>query len=146
MENAKYEYYLKLWGGLFNRNDHDIKEGHHYFDTKNERDYYLLKAKQVKDNLDRPDACVAYRKDEGYAVRILPKCHRVFKYKGSYFYSVYEYSFSNTSISELHYFMEYKWVPGFNDEIIEEKLNEKIDYSKVEIIKEWVTGAFERKL
>ena len=36
--------------------------------------------------------------------------------------------------------MEYKWYPGFNDEVIETILGEEVDYTKVKVLAEWTSG------
>ena len=142
MNNYKYEYYLKLWGGMFNKNDHNIRRGDLYFDTEKERDNYLKKAQEIEKSLDRCDARLAYTKAEGFTVRTFPELHRICEYKGQLYHSSYKWSSPCPDINTLMYHMEYKWYPGFNDTKIEEEVSEEVNYSQVTVIQEWITGAF----
>lgn len=150
MTTPKYEYALYTWGGFYN--DHNVaihgfkpEKSQIYFDTKENRTEYLNlleNAKKLVTNLGSTDAYLATDLSEGYTVRDTPVMHRIVKYKNKEYYSSNKWSWHEDDISVLQYHMTYKWYPGFNDDIIEQSLNEEIDYNKVEIVQEWITGSF----
>jgi len=138
--DIKYEYYVHVWGGFFNDHNkiiHGVDNGPYWFDEESDRQLFLDKLFKLKDQLikqyNRLDLIIATKKEEGYHTRDFPKLHRVCRYKGKEYYSEY---------STLEYHMEWKWYPGLNDYVIEEELNESIDYDDVEIISEWISGSF----
>lgn len=146
MKKLKYEYFLCTWGGFYNeqnRNMHKEKEGNKYFDTAEERDKYLDMLKRTAKSLPTEDSTLMSVTKEGYHVRDLPVCHRIVEYKGRRFYSCKKWDWPE-DLRVLLYSMEYKWTPGFNDDIVEEVLGEDVDYEQVKIIQEWVTGAFDK--
>lgn len=144
MIKPKYEYFLHTWGGFFNKGNkgvHGYKGGTQYFDDQHTRDLILQNMQKACKELDTRDAILCFKVDEGYHVRKIPVCHRVVEYKGERFYSTRKWHWPE-SIDVLQYSMEYKWYPGFNDEVVEEETGEEVDYSQVTVIQEWITGAF----
>lgn len=136
--NLKYEYRLLTWGGFYNNweSTHGYKEGTYWFDTKEERDKYI--AKLHKAELDYPnEKHLMVDLSEGFNCRIKTKLHRVIKYKGKEYYSEYTL-WENYPYEAARYHLEWKWTPGFNDY----PLGEDFDYNKVQIVQEWITGAF----
>lgn len=141
MKDIKYEYFVHTWGGFYNEHNKEVhkqEEGSKWFNTKEERDKYIDNLYKLCDSLNTPDACLAKVVAEGYNTRELPTCHRVVEYEGKEYYTKYDWEWS-ASYSNLRYWMEYKWYPGFNDY----PLGEDFDYSKVKVVQEWITGAFD---
>lgn len=144
MSIPKYEYFFHVWGGFFNDHNkeiHGYEEGTQYFDDQHTRDLVLQNMEKARVNLDTRDAILVYKIDEGYHVRKLPACHRVVEYKGKRYYSTYKWHWPE-SADTLWFCMENKWYPGFNDHVVEEELGHEVDYNNVEIVQEWITGAF----
>lgn len=139
----KYEYLLYTWGVFYNKEHqekHNQIEGCHYFDTKEERDEYLLRLRKIEIELNA--RCLMSTKSEGYCVRDLVTMHRVVKWKGKEYYSKLV-AHPNYLYSSAKSYMKNAWFPGFNDY----PLGEEFDYqkNKVEIVQEWVTGSFDIK-
>ena len=135
----KYEYLLDTWGGFYNKeHQHSEKSGYHYFDTKEERTSYLNKLKALEEKLN--DRCLLSRINEGYNTRIITTLHRVVKWKGIEYYSSRKIS-PNHSYDSAKHNLKNKWDLGVKDY----PLGEDFDYSNsnLEIIQEWITGAFD---
>jgi len=77
---------------------------------------------------------------EGYCCNIRTILHRVIEYEGKQYYSSNNMGI-NFPAQSAAFHMTYKWTPGFNDY----PLGEDFDYSKVKIVQEWITGAFNTK-
>ena len=136
----KYEYLLHTWGGFYNKEyqiKHKESQGLHFFETKEARNEYLEKLRKIEKDLNAIHLAVV--KSEGYNCRIVTTLHRVIKFDEKEYYSKYEFS-PNYPYNAAEYHLEYKWQPGFNDY----PLGDDFDYenNKVEIIQEWITGAF----
>ncbi len=138
VNKIKYEYYLKTWGGFYNKeHEHGYKEGDYYFDSKEERDNYIEKLHLLE--VEYPNAKhLMLHLDQGYHLRTITTMHRVIRFEGKEYYSESEiwpgYDYDTTK-----YNLEWKWRPGFNDY----PLGEDFDYSKVEIVQEWISGKFD---
>jgi hypothetical protein len=143
MKEIKYEYFIYTWGGFYNHTDkHGYKSEPRWFDSKEERNEYLKVLNETCNKLGTWDAILAVKTSEGYHTREVPTIHRVVEYEGKRYYSTNKWNWPEDFIT-LEYFNEHKWYPGFNDDIIEEELKKQIDYNKVIIIQEWITGAFD---
>ena len=133
-----YEYYLLTWGGFYNEEhqiEHKFESGDHYFMSEKSRDGYLASLRTIEEDLNARH--LASGTHEGFTCHERTVLHRVIEYAGIKFYSRYDigvgYDYSSAA-----YHMEWKWYPGFNDY----PLGEDFDYTDVEIISEWITGAF----
>lgn len=138
MKNLKYEYHLKTWGGFYNNEYykiHGLKGGDFWFDTLEARQEYIDKLKLIE--IDLHAVRLMIKLTEGYCCRIRTKLHRVIQFDGKQYYSKYDIGV-NYPFNAAQYHLQYKWYPGFNDY----PLGENFDYNNVEIIKEWITGAF----
>ena len=142
-KDLKYEYALYTWGGFYNSSyqvHHKYEPGVYTFDTAKERTDFIDKMKSLEKQHNYRH--FAHRSFEGFDCTNLPCLHRIVEYKGKYYYSNHHWSWLE-GISTLEYHMENKWYPGFNDEVVEETLvSEEIDYNKVKVIQEWITGSF----
>jgi len=139
----KYEYYLYTWGGFYNDDNKKVHgfepcEDGFYFDTKEERDFYLQTLQDACSKLGTDDACLVNQIAEGCSVRIKPCIHRVSEYKGERVHSICLWSWPQ-DVRVLRYHLEYKWYLGFNDY----PFGEDVDYRDVKVIDEWITGAFD---
>lgn len=146
MKVPQKDYFLYTWGGFYNKHNQELhhqQEGLHVFDNEVGRETYLETLQKFRDTIKTSDCILIYKKFEGYNVQ-LPCIHRISEYKGKKYYSKYCWNWLE-SLNVLKYVAKYKWYPGHNDEIIEEQLGEKVDYSKVKIIDEWFTGTFLNK-
>lgn len=133
MKDLKYEYLLHTWGGFYNdvhKKVHGQEEGYHYFDSKGDRDEYLHKLKTLSEDLNAHG--LATDITEGYNTRIPVVLHRVVRYKEDDYYSEKHFP-PGYPYEAVKFMAEYKWNPGFND----------YDNNEVEIVQEWVTGAFD---
>lgn len=145
-ETRKYEYFIHTWGGFYNQSNVDIhgftKEqgGSKWFDTKEDRENYINLLENVCKNLGTPDACIVHVIDEGYDTRDVPTAHRITEYEGKHYYSCDKWNWPS-DLSTIEYHMEWKWYPGFNDY----PLGMDFDYSKVNIVQEWITGVRNRE-
>ncbi len=144
MKIKGYEYGVHIWGGFFNELNpykHDIKRGSHYFDTEQERDDFikLLRKHETEGRKVYRLSTIATHKTEGVGIRNHSCCHRIVEYKGVHYYSKNQWSWVE-DVEALKYHMEWKWYPGFNDDVVEETLKEDVDYKEVTIVEEWVTG------
>lgn len=138
---VKYEYLLHTWGGFYNeefKEIHKEESGYHYFDTKEEREQYLNKLKNIEKELNARVLISVL--SEGYNTRIMTTLHRVIKVDGKEYYSRHDMS-PNYPFEVAKFHLEYKWQPGFNDY----PLGENFDYStdNYELIQEWITGGFD---
>lgn len=143
IENNKYEYHVLVWGGFFNdeyKKIHEKEPGNYWFNTRRERDRFIKNLKAIKTKLNTGPLAVS--ESEGYNCRIITKLHRVIRFKNKDYYSEYEMGI-NYPYDAAMYHMKWKWYPGFNDY----PLGEEFDYeaNKIEVIQEWVTGAFSFK-
>lgn len=143
MEKPKYEYHVLVWGGFFNDQYvkiHNKKEGDYWFDNKSDRDKFIKELKEIEVKLNARHLMVS--ESEGYHCRIRTELHRIIKFKNKEYYSKYDMGI-NYPYDAAMYHLEWKWYPGFNDY----PLGVDFDYEKnrVEIIQEWVTGAFNFK-
>ena len=139
-----YKYCLYTWGGFYNSeylSKHKYyKKGLHVFNTQEERQNLIDYLKDLEEKFQAKH--LAMQIWEGYDALNLPVCHRVVEYKGKRIYSKSNWHFP-AEITVLEYHMEYKWYPGFNDEEVDNIFpDEDVDYSKVKIISEWITGSF----
>jgi|TARA_Y100000310_G_C20369064_1_gene662649 hypothetical protein len=141
MKDLKYEYLLFTWGGFYNKEHskiHKEKAGYQFYDSKEERDAYVLKLKKIEQDLGAKHLMIS--KYEGYNVRIETVLHRVIKFRDKEYYSNYSLALAYPyDLAKGH--LENKWYPGFNDY----PLGEKFDYENndIEIVQEWITGAFD---
>jgi hypothetical protein len=145
MKDLKYEYFLKVWGGFFNPTNieiHGITQQTYYFDTKHERDFKL---KQLEEWVHRlkdmgiKDGILCNVTAEGYNTRRVPVLHRVSEYKGIRYHSKLEWAWPE-GFDTLKYHLEYKWTPGFNDDVVQDNVEEDVDWDKVVVIYEWIEG------
>ena len=76
---------------------------------------------------------------EGYCCRTRTVLHRVIEWDGKRYYTQLDMGV-NYPMDVAQYHLEWKWYPGFNDY----PLGEDFDYDNnpVQIIQEWITGAF----
>jgi len=139
----KYQYAIYTWGGFYNQeyqSQHKYEPGQRVFDTKEERDDYIADLRVKEISLDARHLMMVL--DEGFAVNEVLTCHRVIKFEGKYYYSSDVISvwgtFEEGVFGTASYHMRWKWYPGFNDY----PAGEGKDYSKAEVIQEWITGAF----
>lgn len=138
----KYEYCLYTWGGFYNDNHlekHNQSEGHHFFDSKEERDQYKAELKLIEKELGAN--YLMCKEWEGVSSRVPTILHRVISHNGNLIYSSNEISGIRDYDSAL-YILQNKWYPGFNDY----PLGEDFDYSTIETVEEWITGAFKLPL
>ncbi len=134
----KYEYLLNTWGGFYKkeyRKLHGMRPGYHYFNTENERKSYLLTLKEIEKKLNARH--LATTLSEGYNCGVITTLHRIINFDNKEHYSKYKMS-PNYPYDAAQYYLTWKWYPGFNDY----PLGEDFDYDKVEIVQEWITGAF----
>lgn len=141
---VSYKYCLYTWGGFYNLEylpKHKYcKKGLHVFDTKEERQNLIDYLKDLEQKFQAES--LAIKIWEGYDALNLPVCHRVVEYKGKKVYSKYSWNFP-IDIDTLKYHMDFKWCPGFNDHEVENVFpKEKVDYSEVSVLSEWITGSF----
>lgn len=140
----KYRYALFTWGGFYNKQyqeKHGHVEGRKVFDTLEERQQYLTMLQGIELAMDARH--LAYTLDEGFAIDTPVILHRVTKYEDKYYYSknvIDTFSTFTDEFGGASYIMNWKWIPGFNDEPIGD--SDEVDYSNHEIIQEWITGAF----
>lgn len=137
----KYQYLVYAWGQIFNEQFDDVNpyESKRYlFDTEEEASVF---ASEIKKIAKQNKATVIVKEQQGYFVHIQPTCHRIVEYKGNRYYSEYKWNWLETP-DVLEYSMTYKWYPGFNDYTVEQETGEDVNYDEVEIISEWITGAF----
>lgn len=137
----KYEFLLQTWGGFYNEEHkkvHGYEDGYHYFDTEKERAAYIESIKRVEIELGA--RYFAHSTAEGYHVRDEVIAHRICKHEGKEYHTTCAFPPCYPYIA-AKYHVENKWYPGFNDY----PLGEDFDYenNKIEIIKEWVVGAFD---
>lgn len=138
MNDLKYQYHLKTWGGFYNeqyKKVHGKEPGDYVFDTKEERKDYIKTLEEIEKALSARS--LAIDTSEGYNCNVRTVIHRVIRYKDKDYYSSNDLG-PNFSYDTAVYITENKWYPGFNDY----PLGEDFDYDLVEIISEWVTGAF----
>ena len=141
----EYTYYLYTWGGFYNDKYIELhgyfEKGAFFFDTKEERDSYIKELKNAEEKYNAK--YLIFQIAEGYnlSVESMPCIHRVVEYKGVKYYSYYQLHWP-MEITNAAYIKQYKWYPGFNDETVEEILQEEVNYEEVEIIEEWYTGKF----
>lgn len=141
MENKelKYQYHLLTWGGFYNdHHKHSYKPGDYLFDTKEEREQYIEELEKTSKELNAHVLMIS--RTEGFNCDIRAVCHRVIRYKGQLYKSEYDMGI-NYPFRGAQYTMNYKWTLGFNDY----PLGEDFDYDngEVEIISEYITGAFD---
>ena len=139
----QYLYMLNTWGGFYNKehqDKHKEQEGYRWFDKEFDRTDYINKLRSIEDELGAKVLMLTV--EEGYHTKTLTTLHRISEYKGKTYYSEDNIGFGYP-YDQAAYKMEYKWLPGLNDEIIEETLKEDVDYDKVKVVQEWISGAFE---
>ncbi len=135
----KYQYHVATWGGFYNdnyRKIHGLSEGDFLFDTKKLRDEFIKARRKIESDLKAWSLC--FTLTEGFCCNIKTVLHRVISYKGKTFYTYLDLGV-NYEFSAAKYHLQWKWYPGFNDY----PLGEDFNYSKVKIIKQWITGAFQ---
>jgi len=142
MENTqpKYEYHLLTWGGFYNEEYlkiHNIQSGDYYFDTSEERQAFINRLYSFESQLGTNGLVMTLT--EGYCCRTRTVIHRVIEWDGKTYYTQCDMGV-NYHMDAAQYHLEYKWYPGFNDY----PLGEDFDYDNnpVQIIREWITGAF----
>ena len=143
MDKPKYEYHVLIWGGFFNdeyKKIHKKEEGNYWFNSKSNRSKFIKELKFIEEKLNARHLAIS--ESEGYHCRTTTKLHRIIKFKNKEYYSEYEMGI-NYPFDAAMYHLEWKWYPGFNDY----PLGEDFDYenNKVDIIQEWITGAFNFK-
>jgi len=137
MKQPKYQYHVQTWGGFYNKeykDIHGLEDGDFIFDTNKERDNFMKERRLIEEELDA--RYLVFSCTEGYCCDIRTVLHRVIRYKGATYYSNYDIGI-NYPFDDAKFFMQYKWCAGFNDY----PLGEDFDYSKVKVVKEWITGA-----
>lgn len=142
MENTqpKYEYHLLTWGGFYNEEYlkiHNIQSGDYYFDTAEERQAFIERLKSFERQFGINGLVI--KLTEGYCCRTRTVLHRVIEWDGKKYYTQYDMGV-NYPMDAAQYHLEWKWCLGFNDY----PLGEDFDYDNnpVQIIQEWITGAF----
>lgn len=138
--DLKYRYSVFTWGGFYNKEyEHDHKEGLHIFDTKEERDSYLIMLKGVAQAMNANYLMSV--EDEGFNVQEPVVLHRVIELNGKYYYSksvTHVWESINQRFATACYYIDNKWYPGFNDY----PAGDDADYENARVIQEWITGAF----
>lgn len=137
MEQPKYEYHVRTWGGFYNeeyQSVHKKESGDFWFDTIEARRAYIDELRQIEQTMNARH--LALTTTEGFCCRIRTVCHRVIEFDGKQYYTTSDLGV-NCSFSVAEYWMSDKWYPGFNDE----PLGEDFDYTKVKVVAEWITGA-----
>jgi len=137
--DPKYKYHVLTWGGFYNdefKNIHKLEEGDFIFDTKEKRDKFINERKDIESKLNV--RCLCFYETEGFCCDIRTVLHRVIEYGGKQYYTQYDIGI-NYPFEAAKYHLQNKWCPGFNDY----PLGEDFDYTKVKIIKEWITGAIQ---
>jgi hypothetical protein len=137
----KYEYLLHTWGGFYNdqfQKLHKHNPGYYFFDTKEEREDYLGRLKEVEHRLGARR--LMYSTYEGHHLRggeIV--AHRICRYKGKTSHTTREFP-PGYLYDDIVDFMRHRWYPGFNDY----PFGDDFDYCKneVTVVQEWVTGSF----
>ena len=138
MDNMEYLFMVHTWGGFYNeehRKIHGAQPGNHYFSTADDRDSYVLSLRAIEDRLNARVLVVSL--SEGYNCRTHTTLHRVSELRGKRVYSTDDMG-ANYPYGAASYHMENKWYLGFNDY----PFGEDINYTKVKVIQEWITGAF----
>lgn len=143
MENMKYQYHVQTWGGFYNEEHqkiHGHKPGDFVFDTKKERNNYVHELRQIEEKLGARH--LATTMTEGFNCNVRTTLHRISKFEDKVVHDTYDMGV-NYPYGAASYHMEWKWYPGFNHY----PFGEDFDYrkNKVEILQEWVTGAFDQK-
>lgn len=139
LSEPKYKYHVLTWGGFYNdefKNIHKLEEGDFIFDTKEERNKFINERKDIETKLNVH--CLCFYETEGFCCDIRTVLHRVIDFNGKQYYTQYDIGI-NYPFEAAKYHLENKWCPGFNDY----PLGEDFDYTKVKIIKEWITGAMQ---
>lgn len=134
----QYKYHLLTWGGFYNeqyKSIHNEEEGNFFFSTEEGRKSYIEYLRGIEKELNARHLVISMSEGYSFERTIL---HRVIRFEGKEFYTQYDMGI-NFPFGAAKYHMEYKWRPGFNDD----PLGEDFDYSKVEIVQEWITGAFD---
>lgn len=135
----EYEYMLYTWGGFYSpehQKKHGESDGYHYFSLKEKRDKYLLHLQSLEKALNANH--LIYITGEGYHVREKVILHRVLRFRVDTIHTETEMP-PGTTYAAAKFIMSNKWYPGHNDYPFGEDAN----YDEVEIIQEWITGAFD---
>ena len=136
-DKPRYQYHVLTWGGFYNKEYKDIhgfEEGDYVFESEKEREDFIKNRELVADKLNARYLMISC--SEGYCCNIRTTLHRIVRHKGVDYYTTRDMGI-NYPFKVAKSFLENKWYPGFNDY----PLGEDFDYSKVSVIKEWITGA-----
>lgn len=140
----KYQYHVQTWGGFYNdeyKAIHGLSAGDFVFDTKEERREFIEKLEAIAKKMQAYHLCTSL--SEGFNCNTRTIAHRVCKINGKEYHDSCDLGVNYPYDTAL-YWMENKWYPGFNSY----PLGEDFDYenAEIEIVAEWVEGAFTNKI